>query len=162
MYSPCAGHVAVRVVHHRKIDRLFLHISGDFFTQAHTAGDAVLENLARLIKARTRASDVSARLGGDEFAFIMETASLPEAKKLGSDLLASVVANKFTYESHTMSVTLSIGIALFDQPPRDAEIIYKVTDDALYDAKRNGRNQVAAYLVDANGNRLDTMPEKPV
>ena len=69
---------------------------------------------------------------------------------------------RFTYESHTIPVTLSIGIAGFEQPPRDEEIIYKVTDDALYDAKRNGRNQVVAYSFDANGNRLIDTPEKPV
>jgi diguanylate cyclase (GGDEF)-like protein len=136
----------------------FKHIND---TLGHAAGDAVLENLARLIKSRTRVSDVFARLGGDEFAFIMENTNLPEATKLGTDLLASVVAHQFTYESHTIPVTLSIGIAHFDQPPRDAEIIYKVTDDALYDAKRNGRNQVVACSFDPNGNRLNTTPEKP-
>lgn len=134
----------------------FKHIND---TLGHAAGDVVLENLARLIKARTRASDVSARLGGDEFAFIMENTRLPEARKLATDLLASVVAHQFTYESHTIPVTLSIGIAHFDQPPRDGEILYKVTDDALYDAKRNGRNQVAAYSYDADGNRLSATPK---
>jgi diguanylate cyclase (GGDEF)-like protein len=134
----------------------FKHIND---TLGHAAGDVVLENLARLIKARTRASDVSARLGGDEFAFIMEHTKLPEAKKLATDLLASVVAHQFTYESHTIPVTLSIGIAHFVHPPRDEEIIYKVTDDALYDAKRNGRNQVAAYSFDADGSRLAATPQ---
>lgn len=130
----------------------FKHIND---TLGHAAGDAVLESLARLIKARTRASDVFARLGGDEFAFIMENTKLPEAKKLGTDLLASVVAHRFTYETHTIPVTLSIGIAGFEQAPRDAEVIYRVTDDALYDAKRNGRNQVAAHSFDAAGNRIE-------
>ncbi len=127
-------------------------------TLGHGAGDVVLESLARLIRSRTRASDVFARLGGDEFAFIMETTNLPEAKKLGDDILASVVTHRFTYESHTIPVTLSIGIAAFAQPPRDAEIIYKVTDDALYEAKRNGRNQVVAWSFDAGGNRLAATP----
>jgi GGDEF domain-containing protein len=72
------------------------------------------------------------------------------------------VAHQFTYESHTIPVTLSIGIAQFEHPPRDEETIYKAIDDALYDAKRNGRNQVAAYSFDANGNRMVTTPEKPV
>ncbi len=137
----------------------FKHIND---TLGHGAGDTVLKNLARLVKSRTRASDVFARLGGDEFALIMENTNLPQAKKLGDDISASVVAHHFAFESHVVPVTLSIGIAGFVQPPRDAEIIYKVTDDALYDAKRNGRNRVVAYSVDANGNRLDTMPEKPV
>ncbi len=127
-------------------------------TLGHAAGDAVLEDLARLIKARTRASDVSARLGGDEFAFIMENTRLAEARKLGTDLLASVVSHDFIYQTHTIPVTLSIGVAQFDQTPRNGEIMYKVTDDALYDAKRNGRNQVVAYSYDADGNRVTSIP----
>jgi diguanylate cyclase (GGDEF)-like protein len=134
----------------------FKHIND---TLGHAAGDLVLEDLARLIKARTRASDVSARLGGDEFAFIMEHTKLPEARKLATDLLASVVAHQFTYQSHTIPVTLSIGIAHFDHPPRDEEVMYKVTDDALYDAKHHGRNQVAAYSFDADGSRLAAAPQ---
>ncbi len=128
-------------------------------TLGHAAGDAVLEHLAYLIKARTRASDVSARLGGDEFAFIMENTRLPEARKLGTDLLASVVSHEFAYQAHTIPITLSIGIAHFEQTPRDAEVMYKVADDALYDAKRGGRNQVAAYSFDVDGNRIAT-PER--
>ncbi len=135
----------------------FKHIND---TLGHAAGDIVLEHLARLIKARTRASDVFARLGGDEFAFIMEDTNLQEAQKLGNDLLTSVRAYQFSYEGRGIPVTLSIGIAHFDHPPRDEEIIYKVTDDALYDAKRGGRNQVVAYSFDANGNRLIVPPEK--
>jgi diguanylate cyclase (GGDEF)-like protein len=128
-------------------------------TLGHAAGDAVLEHLAHLIKVRTRASDVSARLGGDEFAFIMENTRLPEARKLGTDLLASVVSHEFAYQAHTIPITLSIGIAHFEQTPRDGEIMYKVADDALYDAKHGGRNQVAAYSFDVDGNRIAT-PER--
>lgn len=129
----------------------FKHIND---TLGHTAGDAVLEALAGLIKARARTSDVFARLGGDEFAFILEKTSLKEAKKLGDDLLASVAAYPFSYGMHAIPVTLSIGIAEFVHPPQDGETLYKAADDALYDAKRNGRNQVIAYSFDVNANRL--------
>lgn len=131
----------------------FKHINDSL---GHAAGDAVLETLAHMIKLRTRASDVFARLGGDEFAFILENTKLPEAQQLGEGLLASVVAHSFSYENHTIPVTLSIGVAEFTCPPRNGETLYKVTDDALYDAKRNGRNQVVAYAFDGNGNRLST------
>lgn len=138
----------------------FKHINDSL---GHAAGDAVLETLARIIKVRTRASDVFVRLGGDEFAFILENTQLPEAQKLGESLLAMVVAHSFPYENHTIPVTLSIGIAEFAHPPRNGETLYKVTDDALYDAKRNGRNQVVAYAFDASGNRLVAadMPTTP-
>jgi len=136
----------------------FKHIND---TLGHGAGDVVLEELSRMIKARTRASDVFARLGGDEFAFIMENTHLHEAMKFGNVLLKSVAEHQFEYESQVIPVTLSIGVAQFEHPPRDEEIIYKVVDDALYDAKRNGRNQVAGYAFDAKGNRIASTPETP-
>lgn len=129
----------------------FKHIND---TLGHAAGDMVLETLAGLVNARARVSDVFARLGGDEFAFILENTGLAEAKKMGVNLLASVAAYSFSYEMHVIPVTLSIGIAEFPRPPRDGETFYKATDDALYDAKRNGRNQVVAYSFDVNATRL--------
>jgi diguanylate cyclase (GGDEF)-like protein len=129
----------------------FKHIND---TLGHAAGDAVLETLAHMIDIRTRASDVFVRMGGDEFAFILENTNLPEAQNLGENLLATVVAHSFTYETHTIPVTLSIGVAEFTHPPRNGETLYKASDDTLYEAKRNGRNQVVAYAFDVSGNRL--------
>lgn len=129
----------------------FKHIND---TLGHAAGDVVLEDLAGLVKACARASDVFARLGGDEFAFILEKTGLAEAKKMGVNLLASVAGYPFSYEMHAIPVTLSIGIVVFPHPPRDGETLYKAADDALYDAKRNGRNQVVAYSFDVNATRL--------
>lgn len=131
-------------------------------TLGHAAGDTVLEALAGLAKARARVSDVFARLGGDEFVFILEKTSLKEAKKLGDDLLALVTAYPFSYGMHAIPVTLSIGIAEFPRPPRDWEAFYKATDDALYEAKRNGKNQVVAYSFDINANRLVDTVENEV
>jgi diguanylate cyclase (GGDEF)-like protein len=131
-------------------------------TLGHAAGDMVLEALAGLAKARARASDVFARLGGDEFVFILEKTSLKEAKKLGDDLLALVTAYPFSYGMHAIPVTLSIGIAEFPHPPREWEAFYKATDDALYEAKRNGKNQVVAYSFDINAIRLVDAVENEV
>lgn len=109
----------------------------------HGAGDAVLAGLGALFKSRARASDVSARLGGDEFAFILPRTGADEARALAENLLARVVAHEFRYGETRIPVTLSIGVCHYLHVPREAATVYKAADDALYQAKRGGRNQVA-------------------
>lgn len=112
-------------------------------TLGHDAGDAVLADLGGIIKSRTRASDVSARLGGDEFVFVLPRTGADEAYALAEDLLARVVEHEFLYGNTRIPVTLSIGVSHYLHVPRAAEAIYKAADDALYQAKRGGRNRVA-------------------
>jgi diguanylate cyclase (GGDEF)-like protein len=123
-------------------------------TLGHGAGDAVLSALGRLISSRTRSSDVSARLGGDEFAFILPRADRAEATALAEDLLERVRAHDFRYQGQAIPVTLSIGVAHFFFPPSLPHVMYKAADDALYEAKRQGRNRVAAASWTADGGRL--------
>lgn len=123
-------------------------------TLGHGAGDAVLSGLGRIIQSRTRSSDVSARLGGDEFAFILNKADLKEAEALAVDLLERVQTHDFRYQGQAIPVTLSIGVAHFVFPPVQSHILYKAADDALYEAKRGGRNRVAAISLTAEGVRL--------
>lgn len=123
-------------------------------TLGHGAGDAVLADLGRLIGSRTRSSDVSARLGGDEFVFILPKADLAEAEALAQDLLERVRAHDFRYQDQAIPVTLSIGVAHFAFPPAMSQVLYKAADDALYEAKRHGRNRVAAVSWNEEGMRL--------
>ncbi len=112
-------------------------------TLGHGAGDAVLVGLGEIFKSRARASDISARLGGDEFAFILPRTGAEEARALADSLLAMVVAHEFFYGAARIPVTLSIGVCHYLHVPCEAEALYKAADDALYQAKRGGRNQVA-------------------
>lgn len=112
-------------------------------TLGHGAGDAVLVGLGEIFKSRTRASDISARLGGDEFAFILPRTGAEEARALADSLLAMVVAHEFFYGATRIPVTLSIGVCHYLHVPCEGEALYKSADDALYQAKRGGRNQVA-------------------
>jgi diguanylate cyclase (GGDEF)-like protein len=112
-------------------------------TLGHGAGDAVLVGLGEIFKSRTRASDISARLGGDEFAFLLPRTGAEEARALADSLLAMVVAHGFFYGDTRIPVTLSIGVCHYLHVPCEGEALYKSADDALYQAKRGGRNQVA-------------------
>ena len=109
-------------------------------THGHLAGDEVLIHLGRVLKRSFRTADISGRIGGDEFCVYMTNVpSLDFVKtrcRSVSELIQTAIAD--------ILVTISVGIALVDQDIRYEEIFQR-SDEALYDAKRNGRNQIAVY-----------------
>ena len=111
----------------------------------HGVGDYVLQELAKLFKARTRETDICARLGGDEFAFLLYRAGTEEALALSQDLLRIVRAHPFVADDAKLHVMLSIGIAQISPDIPGAEALYGTADKALYEAKRRGRSQVVVY-----------------
>ena len=114
-------------------------------TLGHGAGDAVLAELASIIKSRTRETDVAARLGGDEFALLLYRTNKEEARKLAENLLGLVHQNTVKYGDQTIRIELSIGIASIVDAPNSIESLYGSADEALYEAKRRGRNQAVMY-----------------
>ena len=111
----------------------------------HGVGDYVLQELAKLFKARTRETDICARLGGDEFAFLLYRAGTEEALALSQDLLRIVRAHPFVADGAKLLVMLSIGIAQLSLDIPGTEALYGAADKALYEAKRRGRDQVVVY-----------------
>ncbi len=108
----------------------------------HPAGDEVLRESARRIVAARRDSDVSIRMGGDEFAVVLYDASVAGAHKAACELVTALsqpIATPFGL----ISISASIGVALY---PADADNIDGLlirADEALYSAKRSGKNQFA-------------------
>lgn len=106
----------------------------------HAAGDAVLIDLAYLLRKRLRAFDLAYRLGGEEFLILVPGANLPQAAALAADIGEAVAAHLFTDE---IGITLSLGVSgsgpgeRFDYPE-----VFAAADAALYEAKRAGRNRV--------------------
>ena len=115
--------------------------------RGHGAGDHILRELGALIKSRTREIDTAARLGGDEFAMLLYRTNRAEAKNLADKLLTLVRKHLFVYNSSEVPVTISIGIAELEGALTDTELLYNAADQALYEAKRRGRNQVVVYPV---------------
>lgn len=111
----------------------------------HAAGDAALQALARMIKSCVRGSDISARLGGDEFAILLFMSSRMNAEKMAQHLLDQVADMKLEYAGAPIRLGLSIGIASNEDAPNSIEALYGAADEALYEAKRRGRNQVVTY-----------------
>jgi diguanylate cyclase (GGDEF)-like protein len=118
----------------------------------HAAGDRILQNVAAVCRAETRDSDVTARVGGEEFAILLaetpETAAVQFAERLCKQISDSTP----TIYDEKVGVTISIGIAGASIRTSGIEALMRQADQALYEAKRSGRNQVALsrYVEPAN------------
>ena len=110
-------------------------------TYGHPAGDAVLQDLAGVLKARLRPDDELGRYGGEEFCAILPETPLDGAVKMAEDLRRLIEEHAFAADGHPIKVTVSIGVTELEEG-QDVRAIYKAADDRLYDAKRGGRNQV--------------------
>ena len=106
-------------------------------TYGHSAGDRAIRGVADACASAVRGSDLLARWGGDEFVLLCPSTGLPGARVLAEKIRRAVA------ESHPgVSVTISLGLAQF-VPGDDASSIMTRADEALYRAKRAGRNCVA-------------------
>lgn len=114
-------------------------------TYGHVAGDAVLQTLARAFRGRTRETDIVARLGGDEFAFLLYRTSLQEGEVFGHNLLTLAAEQLFSFHGQEVRVGLSIGVACNQDNIHSIEALYGAADEALYEAKRRGRNRAVTY-----------------
>jgi diguanylate cyclase (GGDEF)-like protein len=148
--------------HHNAI--AFLMVDLDHFKQVndtygHPAGDAVLHQLAQILKTSARESDVCARYGGEEFALILHETNESGARTLAERIRQAVGAATFP---GGLKLTVSIGVAATD----DAELFTQLmdrADHALYAAKQGGRNRVEAadMTAPAPPARNPTNPPQP-
>lgn len=106
-------------------------------TYGHLAGDEVLRQLAEVLRGVTRESDLIGRYGGEEFCLILPGTAMEEALVIGERLRRAVAHTKWPRRA----ITLSVGVALVSQPDQFLAA-FKSADDALYECKRKGRDQV--------------------
>ena len=112
-------------------------------TYGHLTGDACLIAVAARLKNKIRQIDTLARTGGEEFTGIMGGLSSPaDAERVATTLLRIFEA-PIQLPDGDLPVTISIGVALFPDDAEDAETLRRMSDEALYHAKRAGRNRVA-------------------
>jgi two-component system cell cycle response regulator len=128
----------------------FLMLDVDFFKQindtyGHDVGDEVLKEFANRISANVRGIDLACRFGGEEFVVVMPDTDLSFAYLVAERLRQSVADAPFVLngEVRQLPVTISIGVAA-SQNGDTPEVLLKRADQALYRAKREGRNRVAA------------------
>lgn len=108
----------------------------------HGAGDLVLKELGALLRGHMRGEDIACRFGGEEFVAILPGTSLETAVQRAEQWRLAFQAMRLPYEGQALQATLSFGIASFPRHGMtDEELLFKA-DDALYQAKRSGRNRV--------------------
>ena len=115
-------------------------------TYGHLAGDEALRQVAATIRAgATRATDLAARFGGEEFALVLPATSPGGARLIAEKIRLDVerMAIPHCASPTTGSLTLSIGVAtLVPQRDQPVDLVVELGDQALYQAKREGRNRV--------------------
>jgi diguanylate cyclase (GGDEF)-like protein len=103
----------------------------------HPAGDEVLKNIADIMQESTRSVDCVARYGGEEFVILLPDTTAFDALEVAEHIRARVAAKAFTGRK----ITLSIGVSEFPVDGETGEAIIAVADEALYQAKREGRDR---------------------
>ena len=111
----------------------------------HDVGDSLLKEVSDRIEKYKPKESLLARLGGDEFVVIVEDAeNINDLEKVAEKLL-SVFVEPFEIDAKVMKVTCSIGIAVYPEHGFDSESLLKAADNAMYSAKRLGKNRSAFY-----------------
>jgi diguanylate cyclase (GGDEF)-like protein len=110
----------------------------------HQAGDRMLQEVARLLQAGSRASDVVCRYGGEEFVLVMPRASLDDARRRADQWRRDLESLAVAYELAVIRITMSVGVSTYPSCGECAEELLRTADRALFEAKREGRNRVCA------------------
>ncbi|MGF1468507.1 MAG: diguanylate cyclase [Sandaracinaceae bacterium] len=111
-------------------------------TYGHATGDVVIKELGGLLMRVKRETDVVARFGGEEFCVLCEQTDGDGAYRLAERIRAELEQTTFRTELGPLGVTCSLGVATFPSDAETPEALFEITDQALYVAKRTGRNKV--------------------
>jgi two-component system cell cycle response regulator len=112
-------------------------------TYGHQNGDKVLSSIAKMTQTHLRCYDIAARYGGEEFVLVLPGTSLIGGEEVAERLREEVEATSFAPPMDKLTVTISLGVALFPSPlVDDMESLIRQADEALYRAKQKGRNRV--------------------
>lgn len=114
-------------------------------TLGHAVGDLLLQEVAKRILECVREEDTVSRLGGDEFVVLLISIEAePDALHV-ADKIRQALNQPFVLAGNTLNISTSTGIALYPEHGREERILLKNADAAMYQAKKNGRNNVKVY-----------------
>lgn len=113
-------------------------------SHSHQAGDQVLIVVAQILRDAVRGSDIVCRLGGDEFVVVLSSIKKPSDTALVAQKILRAIDRPIEVEGTPVHVTASIGISFFPEDAEDPEMLVHLADEAMYEAKRGGKNRIAA------------------
>ena len=123
----------------------------------HQAGDAVLRQLAKILKHEVREIDHAGRYGGEEFILLLTGTVLDAAVTFAERVRKAIESHTFTFDNGAIQRTASFGVAAWPHPKiTSCDGLVRAADDALYVAKETGRNRVIRFDSDLFNSHLAT------
>ena len=122
----------------------FKHFNDTF---GHDAGDLVLREIGDVVKSQIRKEDIACRYGGEEFLLILPDMSPEILKSRAENIRREIKKIKIVYQGKDLAVTISLGVAILPQHGPTIEDAMKAVDDALYQAKADGRDQTVMAAI---------------
>ena len=123
----------------------------------HEMGDKLLQEVAERLSNNVRGADTIARLGGDEFALVLEGLKSTNNASAVAEKIIESLSKPINIKNQMLYVGTSIGIAFYPDCGKDLETLIKNADRAMYQAKKNGRNQYKFYTKTMNVNALSQL-----
>jgi diguanylate cyclase (GGDEF)-like protein len=118
----------------------------------HHAGTMLIVSISETMRAELRDEDMLARFGGDEFVAFLPDTDCHEALKIAEKMRVRIAESPLDYEGHSLSITVSCGIACFPDHGQDLTKIMKMADKALYRSKEFGKNKCTIYQPSEDAN----------
>jgi diguanylate cyclase len=112
----------------------------------HQCGDLILKNVAERIESSVRKTDCLGRYGGEEFCCILPETGLPAALQVAERFREAIQSMDSILNDQTVKVTISLGVAQLDDGMASEKDLFSRADEALYEAKRMGRNRVVSLI----------------
>ena len=139
---------ALHMANRREINFAILFIDLDGFkpvndTYGHEAGDYVLQQIALRLKKCLREDDEASRFGGDEFIMLLSKIECPEDAQKAAMRLLENLSLPISWKGRSISISASIGIAIYPQDGEDYDTLIKAADDRMYNAKQEGKARVS-------------------
>lgn len=111
----------------------------------HGAGDAVLRQVAGVLRRSVRMADTLVRIGGDEFVVLLRSCDADQARAVGSKIVEAIRGEPFVVGADTFRVGASVGVRVFSGVGDSPDVVLHDADVACYRAKRNGRGRVEVF-----------------
>ena len=144
-------------IHQHKFAVMFLDL--DRFkeindTLGHAVGDRLLKNVAERLKTCLREGDIVARWGGDEFTILLSQINIIDDAGKVAQRIIDALTLPFYLENQEINTSTSVGIAVYPEDGKDVDTLLKNADSALYEAKKNGRNNYQYYMPENHQSRF--------
>jgi diguanylate cyclase (GGDEF)-like protein len=111
----------------------------------HFAGTKLIQQVALMITANIRGSDICARYGGDEFVIMFNETGKQDVISAVERIVSGMASTPFDFEGHNITTTISAGLAGYPEDGGDVRTIMANADEAMYVSKRSGKNRLTIF-----------------